>query len=345
MKHLTALFLALLLSFITAWGVGAQAANSIWMEINQQTYNPGDDVIVSINANSVTPIQGLSFQIRYDPACLQPGTPAGQLPGLNYLSVPQTEGLVDAIFASTTPLSANGALAQIRFKTLAACQTSLNLEKASLSVLDTSKMAVPLPGISLGTSSAALNANTANQPISTPEINPTSTEQASPTPSANTMPTRAAPSVSVRPLNGLVVPIAMVLGLFFLVGLFIVLVLLYRKNSQPTPNALVRVGGTPALFIIRGPGAGMMLPLTRFPCRIGSNPDNEFSIRHPRISPLHAEILADQYGCILVDMDRRGNTYLNGRAIQGRQIRLTTGDAIRLGGVLLVFGTVRSAGD
>ena len=275
----------------------AQAAETIWMESSQQTYNAGDTITVTIKAISSTPIQGFNFQLRYDPACLQPSVPTGLLPGLNYMSVPQTEGLVDGIFASTTPLSANGALAEIQFKALAACQTSLQLEKASLAVLDASRMAVPLQGVSLGASTVAFNGGNAAapavQPTNQPEANATNPADANQVAAPEANPTAESAPAKSNPLSGLFLPIAIVLGILLLGILFIVLRLVFQGNRQSSDNTIAPARKVPALFIKRGPQAGTTLPLVRFPCRIGSDPENEICINDARISPAHAEIFAD----------------------------------------------------
>ena len=87
MKRLTTLLLAALFIFGAYSGVKAQSAGTIWIETNQTTFSAGDTITVTLKANSAAPIQGLTFQLRYDPACLQPGTPTSLLSGLNPLSV------------------------------------------------------------------------------------------------------------------------------------------------------------------------------------------------------------------------------------------------------------------
>jgi hypothetical protein len=76
---------------------------------------------------------------------------------MNGLSLPQTTGLVDASFASTTPQTANGLLAEVQFVTLGGCQTNLTLESAGLAIRDVSGFAVPLEGVTIGAKSVALN--------------------------------------------------------------------------------------------------------------------------------------------------------------------------------------------
>jgi len=157
MKLKTALLLAVLCTCAAVRHAGAQAAETIWLSAATTAYKVGETVVVTVNAVSVTPIQGFTFQIRYDPACLRPVNAASPIPGMNGLSLPQTAGLIDASFASTTPQSANGALAQVQFKALAGCQTSLSLESAALAVRNGSGFAAALPGIAIGEKNIALN--------------------------------------------------------------------------------------------------------------------------------------------------------------------------------------------
>ncbi len=156
MKPISVFVLALILIFSAVCVVNAQGAESIWLSANTTAYNRGETVTVTVNAASATPIQGFTFQIRYDPACLQPVNASSPIPGMNGLSLPQTTGLVDASFASTTPQIANGVLAEVQFQALAGCQTALTLESAGLAIRNASGFAAQLPGVSIGQSNISL---------------------------------------------------------------------------------------------------------------------------------------------------------------------------------------------
>ena len=147
--------------FAIVSSVGAQSAESIWLTTNVNNYKTGETVIVTVNAASATPIQGFTFQIRYDPSCLQPVNAASPIQSMNGLSLPQTEGLVDASFASTTPQTINGVLAEVHFLTLAGCQTNLSLESAGLAIRNASGFAAPLPGVTIGERNLVLNIDSA----------------------------------------------------------------------------------------------------------------------------------------------------------------------------------------
>ena len=161
MKFLHGLTLSLVLSFTLVFTVDAQAAESIWIQANTTAYKTGETVTATINALSATPIQGFTAQIRYDPACLQPLNGTSPISGMNGLAVPQESGLVDVSFASTTPQTANGVLAELRFTALKGCQTDLSIETAALVIRSEAGFAAPLTGISVDKKVLVLNIDSA----------------------------------------------------------------------------------------------------------------------------------------------------------------------------------------
>ena len=161
MKQIYTLAFVLVFMFAIVSSAGAQSAESIWLTTNVNNYKTGETVIVTVNAASATPIQGFTFQIRYDPSCLQPVNAASPIQSMNGLSLPQTEGLVDASFASTTPQTISGVLAEVHFLTLAGCQTNLSLESAGLAIRNASGFAAPLPGVTIGERNLVLNIDSA----------------------------------------------------------------------------------------------------------------------------------------------------------------------------------------
>ena len=173
MKSITAFILAIACSFFVVISTGAQAAESIWLSANTLAFKTGETVTVTVNAASGTPVQGFTFQIRYDPACLQPINATSPIPGMNGLSLPQNTGLVDASFASTTPQTVNGVLAEVHFLTLAGCQTNLTLESASLAIRNASGFAAPLDGVTMGEKNIALVIDKAAGVPSTPVVSGT----------------------------------------------------------------------------------------------------------------------------------------------------------------------------
>lgn len=152
----TALILFLVLSLTSVFNVQAQTAESLWIQASAPAYKTNETVTVTLNGVSATPIQGFTAQIRYDPACLQPVHGTSPIAGMNGLAVPQTAGLADVSFASTTPQMANGLLAELQFTALKGCQTNLQIESAALVVRSKSGLAVPVTGISIDQNAVAL---------------------------------------------------------------------------------------------------------------------------------------------------------------------------------------------
>lgn len=161
MKLFSTLILFSVLSLTSVFAVNAQTAETIWIQAMTMAYKTGETVTVMVNGTTATPIQGFTAQIRYDPACLQPVNSTSPIAGMNGLAVPQTSGLVDASFASTTPQIANGILAEVRFTALKGCQTSLAIETAAVVIRNESGFAVPLTGVNINQSAVMLNIDSA----------------------------------------------------------------------------------------------------------------------------------------------------------------------------------------
>ena len=156
MKKNIILLLALTFSLLSFGVANAQTGESIWLDTDTTSYKTEELVIVRVNAASTTPIQGFTFQIRYDPACLKPISASSPIAGMNGLQLPQSSGLVDASFASTTPQSALGVIAEASFMTLGGCQTELYLENAALAIRNAEGFAAQLPGVTLGNRNISL---------------------------------------------------------------------------------------------------------------------------------------------------------------------------------------------
>lgn len=219
MKKLALTLIAIICLFVVI-PVKAQSAESIWLTASTTSFKTGETVIVTVNGASASPIQGLTFQIRFDPACLKPTNAASPISGLNGLPLPQIEGLVDASFASTTPQIANGVLAEVRFVTLGACQTNVNLESAALVIKNESGFAAPLPGIALGEKIISLTVsaekgNSADTPLLGTPL-PLGTEDE--------------PSTSSLPSGTMI--ILAVIGVLLLIGVFVLIRILRGDNSR-----------------------------------------------------------------------------------------------------------------
>ena len=156
MKRINACLIAAILALLVVVNVGAQAPETIWLSASTTAYKTNETVVVTVNASSATPIQGFTFQIRYDPECLKPVNASSLLPGMNGLQLPQINGLVDGSYASTTPITVNGVLAEVRFIALKGCQTNLTLESAALAVRNADGYAAPLLSVLVGERNVSL---------------------------------------------------------------------------------------------------------------------------------------------------------------------------------------------
>jgi len=157
MKKLSLMIFCVILSLLSVANVHAQSTETLWIQASGTAYKTNETVNVTVNGVSTTPIQGFTAQIRYDPSCLQPENGTSPISGMNGLAVPQQAGVADVSFASTTPQTANGILAELRFKALKGCQTSLMIESAALVVRSEAGLAVPVAGIQVNQTPLMLN--------------------------------------------------------------------------------------------------------------------------------------------------------------------------------------------
>ena len=325
MKSITAFILAFIFSFVLVFNAHAQSAETIWLSSTGVTaYKTGETVLITVNANSVTAIQGFTFQIRYDPACLKPVNATSPVSGMNGLSLPQTAGLVDASFASTTSKLVNGILAEVRFVTLGGCQTNLVLESAALAVRNEAGFAAPLPGVKLGESNIALTVDSAvgesqSQPLS-----------GTPLP----LDPGTAPSDPQNPIWLIaLLTVGLVAGLGF--GIYKAVQKMGPVQSA-APTTSFRQ--TAVLKFKHGSNAGKAFPLKSLPCLIGRDPSNDISLNDPNVLKRHAQIYASNDHYYLMDLG--GDTFLNGQAVRRSSAVLKSGDVIRLGkSAYFVFGS------
>lgn len=214
MKNIVSTFFAIIACFIFVIPANAQIPESIWLTASTASFKTGETLIVTVNAVSATPVQGFTFQIRYDPACLVPLNAASPISGMNGLLLPQLGGLVDASFASTTPQTVNGILAEVRFTTLGACETNLTLESAALAIKNDSGIAAPLAGVTIPESQKAVPLTISSEQGSASDQPllgvPLSLEVESQTPSSSQLPAGA---IAVL----VIIAILLIIGVFILV--------------------------------------------------------------------------------------------------------------------------------
>jgi hypothetical protein len=322
MKSVTALLLATLFAFTMAMTVNAQAAEGIWLSANTTAYKTGETVVVAVNASSATPIQGFTFQIRYDPACLKPINAVSSVPGMNALPLPQISGLADGSYASTTPQTVNGVLAEVRFTALKGCQTNLMLESAALAIRNESGLAAPVAGVTIGEKNITLNVDK--------EVGVADSDQPL---SGSVLPLDAPPAAN----RGIPVWTIGLLAFLLIVGILFGAFKFFGIGSTTTQK-LSASSQTATLEIKHGPHAGQSFALTKLPCYIGRDPENEICLNDPHIINQHVKIYAANNGYYLMDLG--GETFVNGQAVRRSSANLKPGDVVRLGkSALLVFGS------
>lgn len=325
MKPLTVFLLAIVLAFSAVVGANAQTSDSIWLSASSTAYKTGETVKVTVNAVSATPVQGFTFQIRYDPACLKPTNASSPVTGMNGLPLPQTAGLVDGSYASTTPQTVNGVIADVRFVALKGCQTNLTLESAALAIRSAEGFAAPLSGVALGERSISLMVDKA-----------VGVAQADETVSGSVLPLEPPPVVKKGfPIWAIVLLVIFLIAGILLGGAFVV----YRMKAKTVSesNAPAPTSRAIALHMKHGPYAGRSIALNKLPCLIGRDPQSDICLNDPHVINRHAKIFATNTGYYLMDLG--GETFINGHALRRNSVILKQGDVVRLGkSALFVFG-------
>jgi len=72
--------------------------------------------------------------------------------------------------------------------------------------------------------------------------------------------------------------------------------------------------------------------------RVGRHPDNDFAIEHPTISSVHCELVLQDTGVLLRDLESTNGTFVNDEQV--REMQLAPGQIVRLGDVELLVETV-----
>ena len=328
MKRVSALILAMTIAFSVLLTAHAQTGDSIWLTANTTAYKTGETVKVTVNAMSGTAVQGFTFQIRYDPACLTPTNAQSPVPGMNGLGLPQISGQVDGSYASTTPQVVNGVLAEVYFTALNGCQTNLILESAALAIRNPEGFAVPLEGVTIIGNSVALNID-----------KEAGVAQPAPVTGSN-LPLE--PTIFETPERNYGWVIAL-LSVLFVAGTGYILAKGFRDApAAAKPAVAPKVAsvsqGTVKVHFKRGPHAGKSFALDKLPLFIGRDPHNDICLNDPHIQSQHAKIFETSNGFYLMDLG--GETYVNGQMVKRNSTFLKPGDVVRLGkSALFVFGS------
>lgn len=328
MKQIIASVFAFLFVLTVTINAGAQTAESIWLTANTTAFKTGETVVVTLNAASAAPIQGFTFQIRYDTSCLQPVNASSPIPGMNALPLPQLTGLVDGSYASTTPQSVNGVLAEVRFTALKGCQTGLYLESAALAIRNVEGFAAPLSGVTIGERNVPLFVDS--------EVG---TAQSSQPDSGSILPLEPPKANQGIPawwifgiIMGGMLMILAGLSVFGAYKLFRTGTAQKKKPFKPSHRSR-----NAALHVKHGPQAGKSFLLNKLPVLIGRDPQSDICIDDPHIIRHHAQIFSERSGYYLRDLG--GGTFINGRPVKSSTVVLHPGDVLRFGrSALFVFG-------
>lgn len=89
------------------------------------------------------------------------------------------------------------------------------------------------------------------------------------------------------------------------------------------------------LFVMQGKDLGKRFDLQGDAVSIGRDASNQIQICDSEVSRQHAQILRDEEGYLLVDLDSSNGTFVDMEKVHER--RLNTGDRVSLGRTLLVF--------
>jgi hypothetical protein len=254
---------------------------------------------------------------------------------------------VDGSYASTTPQSVNGTLAEVRFTALKECQTALYLESAALAIRNTEGFATLLPNVSIGERNIALLvdrevgvAHSSKQPESG-SILPLDPPKADQSPQE---------FAALPWLQGLISTLlshssgfpGLIAGIMFmtLIGLLIFgTYKLFRFGmAREATNSKSSIRKRKAaLHIKHGSQAGKSFVLNRLPILIGRDPQNDICLNDPNVISKHAKIYSERNRYYLRDLG--GETFINGHKVRGGAVVLQSGDVVRLGKTaFFVFG-------
>jgi pSer/pThr/pTyr-binding forkhead associated (FHA) protein len=108
--------------------------------------------------------------------------------------------------------------------------------------------------------------------------------------------------------------------------------------AKTQPPAGIAAGPQAELTIESGPDAGHTHRAGDHALRLGRSPDNDVILRDPATSGHHARLERRGEAFWLVDLGSTNGTFVNGEAIQERQ--LSNGDRVTLGQNSVHFGVL-----
>jgi hypothetical protein len=207
------------------------------------------------------------------------------MPGMNALPLPQISGLADGSYASTTPQTINGILAEVRFETLGGCQTDLKLESAALAIRNESGFAAPVANVTVAKESIVLN------------IDKALGEASAESPTGSVLPLEPPPATNQGIAKWAIVLLSALLICGIAFGAFILWKRGMTSTSKVQPSPQV-----PTLQIKHGPQSGMSFALDKLPCYIGRDPANEICLNDPHVISQHAKVFKAKNGYFLMDL-------------------------------------------
>jgi predicted component of type VI protein secretion system len=92
-----------------------------------------------------------------------------------------------------------------------------------------------------------------------------------------------------------------------------------------------------SLEIVEGLDSGRRVELTG-PLRIGRGPDAGLQLGDPQVSRAHAEVVPDQGGAVVIDLDSSNGTFVNGQQLFS-PARLDPGDHLLVGSTVFELRT------
>lgn len=110
-------------------------------------------------------------------------------------------------------------------------------------------------------------------------------------------------------------------------------------DAPPEPGTAPPPTTGPVLRVIGGPEAGRVIPLRVGDMTIGRAKGNTVRLADPNASRSHAVVRRDAEGVTLIDLGSANGTRVEG--VPHDEVRLASGDVVRLGDTLLEFGDAR----